>query len=139
MDGLGDDFAGGEMARVAHLASRAKHAAHRAADLAADTRRHAAGVTHEHGLDAFGVGEGEEVFVGEAVARGGFEGGGQDAEVGLCGEARAKFRRQLRHGVERGGEFDVEVVPEPRGVHRIKVPTHELHAKLLAREVVEVE
>ena len=76
MDGLGDDFAGGEMARVAHLARRTKHAAHRTTHLAADTGRDAAGVAHEDGLDAFGVGEGEEIFVREAVARGGFEGGG---------------------------------------------------------------
>ena len=64
------------MARVAHLARRTKHAAHRTTHLAADTGRDAAGVAHEDGLDAFGVGEGEEIFVREAVARGGFEGGG---------------------------------------------------------------
>ena len=139
VDGLGDDFAGREVARVAHLAGGAKHAAHRAADLAADAGRDAAGVAHEDGLDAFGVGEGEEVFVGEAVARGGLEGGGQDAEVGVGGEPRAEFRRQLGHGVERRGEPDVEIVPEPRDVHGVEVPAYELHAELLAREVVEVK
>jgi len=38
MDGLRDDFAGGEVARVAHLSRGAKHTTHRAADLRADAR-----------------------------------------------------------------------------------------------------
>jgi len=50
---LRDDLAGREVSRVAHLASRAENAAHRAADLAADARGHAPRETHQHGLDFF--------------------------------------------------------------------------------------
>ena len=77
--------------------------------------------------------------MGEAVAGGGLERRGQHAEVRLGGETGAEFGRQLGHGVERGGELDVEVVPEPRDVHRIQLPTHELPAELLAGKIVEVE
>ena len=139
VDGLGDDFARGQVAGVAHLAGGAEDAAHRAADLRTHARRHPAGEAHEHGFDFFCIGEREEIFMGEAVARGGLERRGQHAEVRLGGETGAEFRRQLGHGVERGGELDVEIVPEPCDVHRIQLPTHKLPAKLLAGEIVEVE
>ena len=139
MHGLRDDFTGREVARVAHLAGGAEDTAHRAADLRTHARRHAAGEAHEHGLDFFRVGEREQVFMGEAVAGGGLERRGQHAEVCLGGETGAEFGRQLGHGVERGGELAVEIVPEPRDVHRIQLPTHKLPAKLLAGEIVEVE
>ena len=73
MHRLRDDFAGGEVARVTHLTGGAKHTAHRTADLARDARGHAAGETHEHGFDAFAVGEFEQIFAREAVARVGLD------------------------------------------------------------------
>ena len=55
MHRLCDDLAGSEVPGVAHLARRAKHAAHRATHLRADARRGAPGVAHEHGLDAMRI------------------------------------------------------------------------------------
>ena len=138
MHGLRDDFAGREMTSVTHLAGRAKHAAHRAADLRADTRGHAAGETHQHRLDARVVGKLEQIFSREAVARIRFHRRGERADAHLGGETRAHFRRQLGHRVERLGELQVEIVPQPVGVNRRKLPARESRAKFFAREIVEV-
>ena len=139
MHGLRDDLAGREVARVAHLAGRAKHAAHRAADLARHARRHAAREAHEDGLDALAVGEREQVFAREAVGGVGGERDGQRGEARLGGEARAHLGGQLRHGDERVREREVEVIPQPRRMDRREPPAREEQAQLLAGEVVEVD
>ena len=138
---LRDDFAGGKIAGKTHLARRAKHAAHRAADLRAHARGHAARETHQHRFDARIVREREEIFAREAVARIRLERGRQHADARLGGEPRADFRRQLRHRVDgkRIGELEVEIVPELLRVHRRKFPARKQRAQLGACEVVEID
>ena len=77
--------------------------------------------------------------MGEAVTRSGLECRGQNPELGLGGEARAQFRRELGHRLERGGEFDIQVIPEPGDVDRVQLPAHQLQAQLLAGQVVEID
>ena len=137
--GLGDDFAGGEVAGVAHLAGGAEDAAHGAADLTGDAGGDATGETHEDGFDAFGVAEGEEVFAGEAVGGVGGGGDGERADGGFGDEAVADAGRQVGHRVEGVDEIQVEVGPETGGVDRIEVALDQPRAEVGTGEVVEVD
>lgn len=136
--GLGDDFAGGEMAGVAHLAGGAENAAHGASDLARDAGGDAAGEAHENGFDAFGVGEGEEVFTREAVGGIGGGGDGEGADEGFGGEAVADAGGEVGHRVEGVDEIEVEVGPETGGVGRVKVALDQPRAEVGTGEIVEV-
>lgn len=138
MGGLGDDFAGGEVAGVAHLAGGAEDAAHGAADLAGDASGHAAGETHENGFDAFGVAERKEIFAREAV--GGVRGGGdgKGADVGFGGEAVADARGQVGHRVDGVDEVEIEIGPDSGGVGGVEVALDQPRAEVGTGEVVEV-
>ena len=59
------------------------------------------------------------------------------SEVRFGGEPRANFCRQFGHRLERVGQPEVEVIPQPRHVHRRKPPARKPHAQLLAGEIVE--
>lgn len=139
VSGLGDDFAGGEMARVAHLAGGTKDAAHGAADLAGDAGGDAARETHKNGFDALGVAEGEEVFARETVGGVGRGGEGEGADEGFGGEAVADAGREVGHCVDGVDEIEVEVGPETGGVGGVKVALDQPRAEVGTGEIVEID
>ena len=139
MHGLGDDFARGEMARVAHLAGGAEDAAHRTTDLRTDAGGHPARVAHEDGFDFFRVIESEQVFAGEAVTRIGGQCGAEHTEPRRDGQAGAHLGGQCGHGGEGIDTFPVKIAPQPRDVHRTEFPAREERGEFRSGEVVEID
>ncbi len=136
--GLGDDFAGSEVAGETHLSRSAKHAAHRTAGLATDTGGDAARITHEHGLDAAVVGEIEQVFAGEAVGAAGFGGDREKGKTESVFRPAQESRRQFGHLAPCQHALKVNIAPQAAGVRGGKTSFGGRTQQVLACEVKKI-
>ena len=136
---LRHDFGRRQIAAVSHLPGGAEHAAHGAADLAADARGHTARESHEDGFNSLAVREPQEELPREAVAgvRMGFDGRASDAR--FRGKPRPNARGKLLKLVFGGGKTEIEETPEPVGMHRAEAPGIHERSELGSGEAVEVD
>lgn len=138
-EGLGDDFAGGEVTLEAHLAGGAEDAAHGAAGLGADAGGGAAFEFHEDGFDGFAIGEGEEEFAGEAVAAVGAGVDGEGVEYGRSGQSLGQIGAQVRHFCDGGCLFLVQVMPDLGGMVTGVAPLGHQGSQLRQGIIVQVD
>jgi len=139
MHRLRHDFPRRKMPRVTHLPRRAKHTAHRAPDLRTDARRRSPLVTHQDRLDPVRVLQRQQILPRKPVARIRFPRDPQPPEHRLRLQSRAQTRGQFPHRRHRLRPVQIQILPQPRRMHRAHVPTGHQRRQLGARESVKID